>query len=139
MLSGTREEGSPNARLVWYEDGRDNYHRGSGEGKPYKFLGVLENVRQDERLALSCAAKEYLRRMSIIWSSPLSDCNRVHATNQYALSVLRYLMWTQNWPLTELRDVDRAARKIIAENGGKHPASQSSLLCLPREKGGRGL
>ena len=35
-------------------------------------LGVLENVRQDERLALACAAKEYLRRISIIWSSPLT-------------------------------------------------------------------
>ena len=44
-------------------------------------LGVLENVRQDERLALKCAAKEYLRRISIIWSSPLSDCNRAQATN----------------------------------------------------------
>ena len=44
-----------------------------GEGKLYKFLGVLENVRQDERLALACAAKEYVRRISIIWSSPLSD------------------------------------------------------------------
>ena len=30
-----------------------------GEGKHYKFLGVLENVRQDERLALACTAKEY--------------------------------------------------------------------------------
>ena len=110
-----------------------------GEGKHYKFLGVLENVRQDERLALACAAKYYLRRISIIWSSPLSDCNRVRATNQYALPVLRYLMWTQHWPLSELRDVDRAARKIIVENGGKHPASLTSLLYLPREKGGRGL
>ena len=27
------------------------------EGKHHKFLGVLENVRQDERLALACAAK----------------------------------------------------------------------------------
>ena len=65
-----------------------------GQGKPYKFLCVVENVRQDEQLALACAAKEYLRRISIIWSSPLSDCNRVQATNQYALPVLRYLMWT---------------------------------------------
>ena len=62
--------------------------------------GVLENVRQDEWLALACAAKEYLRRISIIWSSPLSDCNRVQAINQYALPVLRYLMWTQHWPLS---------------------------------------
>ena len=60
------------------------------EGKQYRFLGVLENVRQDERLAPACAAKEYLRRISIIWSSLLSDCNRVQAANQYALPVLRY-------------------------------------------------
>ena len=92
-----------------------------------------------ERLALAYAAKEYLRRISVIWSSPLSDCNRVQATNQYALPVLRYLIWTQHWPLSELRDVDRAARKIIFENGGNHPASLTSLLYLPREKGGRGL
>ena len=26
------------------------------EGKHFKFLGVLENVRQDELLALACAA-----------------------------------------------------------------------------------
>ena len=32
----------------------------------------------------------------------------------------------------------RAAWKIIVENGGKHPASLTSLLYLPREKGGRG-
>ena len=35
--------------------------------------------------------------------------------------------------------MDRAARKIIVENGGKHPASLTSLLYLPWEKGGRGL
>ena len=35
--------------------------------------------------------------------------------------------------------MDRAAQKIIVENGGKHPASLTSLLYLPREKGGRGL
>ena len=42
---------------------------------------MLEKVRQDEQLTLACAAKEYLRTISIIWSSPLSDCNRVQATN----------------------------------------------------------
>ena len=47
--------------------------------------------------------------------------------------------WTQHWPLSELRDADRAAQKIIVENGGKHPASLTSLLYLPRENGGRDL
>ena len=77
--------------------------------------------------------------MSIVWSSPLSDCNRVQATNQYALPVLRYLMWTQHRTLSELRDVDIAARKIIVENDSKHPASLTSMLYLPRGKGGSGL
>ena len=31
--------------------------------------------------------------------------------------------------------MDRAAQKIIVENGGKHPASLTSLLNLLREKG----
>ena len=48
-------------------------------------------------------------------------------------------MWTQHWTLSELRDVDRAARKIIVENGDKHPANLTSLLYLPREKGSRGM
>ena len=65
--------------------------------------------------------------------------NRVRASNQFALQVLRYLMWTQTWPLAELRRVDREARRIIVENGSKHPLSSTALLYLKREQGGRGL
>ena len=55
------------------------------EDNQYKFLVVLETVRQEEEMSLECAAKEFLRRMSIIWSSPLSDHNRVTASSQFAL------------------------------------------------------
>ena len=54
----------------------------------YKFLGVQETVTQDEKLALDSAAKVYLRRLSVIWSNPLSDINRVRASNQCAMPVL---------------------------------------------------
>ena len=109
------------------------------EGTQYKFLGVLENLKQDDKLALKVAAKVFLRRMSVIWSSPLSDFNRVIASNQFALPVMSYLMWTQNWPITELKRIDREARKIIIENGGKHPLSSTAMLYLTRGKGGRGM
>ena len=33
------------------------------DGKQYKFLGVLENVMQEDKLVLECAAKEYLQRI----------------------------------------------------------------------------
>ena len=39
------------------------------EGNQYKFLGVLETAKQ-EKMSLGCAAEEFPRRMSIIWSSP---------------------------------------------------------------------
>ena len=75
----------------------------------------------------------------MIWTSPLSDANRVKATNQFALDVLTYLMWTQHWPLTQLREIDRETRKVVSENGGRHPLSSTALFYLPRVAGGRGM
>ena len=85
------------------------------EENTYKFLGVLENSKQEDKLALENAWKEYLRRLAIIWSSPLSDQSKVVASNQYALPVLSYLIWAQTWPLAQLQQVDREAKKIIVE------------------------
>ena len=96
-------------------------------------------MRQEERMSLECAAKEFLRRMFIIWSSPLSDHNRVTASNQFALLVLGYVMRTQQWPVTELKNLDKEGRKIVVENGGKHPSGSTAILYVPREKGGRDL
>ena len=96
------------------------------DGQQYKFLGVLETLRQEEKIA-----REYLRRLSVIWSSPLSDYHHVIASNQFALPAMSYFMWTQHWPITELRQVDKDARKIVTEGGGKHPCGTTSLLNLP--------
>ena len=41
--------------------------------------------------------------------------------------------------MTELKKLDREARKIVVENGGKHPSVSTAILYMPREKGGRGL
>ena len=48
-------------------------------------------------------------------------------------------MTTQCWPAVEVKRLDREARKFIVENGGKHPLGSTSLLYLPRMRGGRGL
>jgi len=109
------------------------------EGERYKFLGVLENLKQDDKMALQQAAEKYLQKVSVIWSSPLSDWNKVNATNQFALPTLSYLMWTQTWPIAELKQIDRETRKILTENGGRHPTSSNAVLYLPRKMGGRGL
>ena len=38
-------------------------------GSSYKFLGVSKTVKHEEKLALASAAKVYLQRLSVIWSS----------------------------------------------------------------------
>ena len=48
-------------------------------------------------------------------------------------------MWTQHWPLNELREIDREMRKVVSENGGRHPLSSTALFYLPRVAGGRGM
>ena len=100
---------------------------------------MLESLKQDEKLALQSAAKEYLRRLSVIWSSPLSDYHRVVASNKFAMPAMSYYMWTQRWPITELKQIDREAHKIVVENGDRHPCGSTSLLYPSRDKGGRGL
>ena len=45
---------------------------------------------QEDKLVLECSAREYLRHMSMIWSSPLSDQNCVSSSSQFALPVLGY-------------------------------------------------
>ena len=109
------------------------------DGSHYKFLGAMENTKQDDERSLEIASKVYLQRLSLIWTSPLSDYNKVLASNQFAMPVLSYLMSTQCWPIAELKRLDREARKVIVENGGKHPLGSTALVYLPRKLGGRGL
>ena len=109
------------------------------DGEQYKFLGVLGSIAQEDKLILEYAAKEYLRRLSVIWTSPLSDYNRVVASNQFALPVLGYLMWKQQWPVMELKQIDMEARKIVVESGGRvdiHVAQMHCCTCQEVEEDG---
>ena len=69
----------------------------------YKFLGVFENTKQEDKQVLEAAAKAYLQRLSIIWSSPLSDHGKVVASSQYGYimvvtnqSAAKFLSTNQN-------------------------------------------
>ena len=48
-------------------------------------------------------------------------------------------MWTTDWPINTLRDLDRLTGKIINECHGKHTYESTQLLYLPFEEGGKGL
>ena len=88
---------------------------------------------------MEAAAKTYLQRLSIIWSSPLPDHAKVVSFNQYALRVLTFLMWTQTWPIGNIQQLDREGRKIVVQNGGNRPKGSTAILYMTRKLGGRGL
>ena len=73
------------------------------EGEHCKFWDVSKSLKQEDTMVLRIAAKKYVQRVPVIWSSPLSDWNKVKSTNEFALSTFMYLMWTQTWPLAKLR------------------------------------
>ena len=46
---------------------------------------------------------------------------------------------TYRFLLTDLRDIDRQARKIVCESGGRHPLGLKATFYLPRALAGRGM
>ena len=58
------------------------------EWQVFKFLGVLDCLRQEENLALWCAAKDY-SRISLISSSPFSDYHSVIVSTQFAMLAIK--------------------------------------------------
>ena len=102
----------------------------------------MRALAQEDKLVLECAAKEHLRRLSVIWTSPLSDYNRVVASNQFAYNCLSWdILCGHNsgqWWKISRYTVDRKACKIVVESGGRHPCSSNVLLYLPWNRG-RGL
>ena len=66
----------------------------------------------------------------MILTSPLSDHAKVAASNQYALPVLTYLMWTQTWPIANIQQLDQVGRKIVVENEYKNTKIKAAVkLC----------
>jgi len=110
-----------------------------GDEDYYKYLGKFENTTQLEKQVQKSASKEYIRRVSLIWSSPLSIPRKVKATQTFALPVLQHHMWTTDWPIDKLKEIDRQTRKVINNNNCKHRQESLPLLYLPPSKGGRGL
>ena len=77
--------------------------------------------------------------LDVIWSSNISIPRKIRATNAFALTVIQYHMWTVQWRLNDLRQLDRETRKIIQEHCGMHNRGSTKLLYLPTYQRGQGL
>ena len=78
-----------------------------GEEDHYKLLGKLQNVKHLDKQVFEQASQEYLRRLAAIWTSPLFIPRKVKATNTFAHPVLQYYMWSSEWAMEDLQELDR--------------------------------
>ena len=76
-------------------------------GAPYKYLGVEQIFTTHSREARARVRAEYLRRVIIVWSSPLGVQEKAAAHNSWAVAVVRYYyMPLLEWYRRDLRALD---------------------------------
>ena len=109
------------------------------ENQPYKFLGMPETDIHNTDKLMQLLIENISQRTNVIWTSSLSDFNKVLATNSFAMSLVNYFMWSQIINITDLRKIDAAVRFIINDGYAKHKNQMNSILYLPRNYRGRGL
>ena len=97
----------------------------------YKFLGKDENFEQLDTFTFQQAEKEYLRRLNVIWSSPLSVPRKLTASIVFAMPTLEYFMGTSDWLIADIQNLDRKSRKVVEMHGGKHISESIAMLYLP--------
>ena len=105
----------------------------------YKFLGVPENNLHNFENIIESLTKLIRQRTNVIWSSPLSDFNKVMATNIFVYSSMEYYMWSERFNLTDIRELDKIIREVMNQYHAKYSLQMNATLYLPRQKGGRGL
>ena len=105
----------------------------------YKFLGVPENNLHNVENIIESLTKLIRQRTNVIWSSPLSDFNKVMATNIFVYSSMEYYMWSERFNLTGIRELDKIIREVMKQYHAKYSLQMNATLYLSRQKGCRGL
>ena len=69
----------------------------------YKFLGMVQNSKQLDELITQTLSQEYIRRLSVIWTSN-SILRKIKAMNTFAIPLLQYSFWTYTWTFQDWKE-----------------------------------
>ena len=92
-----------------------------------------------EEIVTREAGKENLRRCAVIWSSPLTIPRKIASTNNFAVPVVQYQMWSSACRMEDIKKLDRDTRKVIKNNKAMHHQESNADMYLLKSKGRRGL
>ncbi|CAH1098853.1 unnamed protein product [Psylliodes chrysocephalus] len=105
----------------------------------YKYLGLQQTERVKHKEIRHRVTEQYLKRIGDILRTSLNGKNVFKAINTFAIPVLTYTFGVVKWTKTEIRDIERATRKLLTKNRILHPKSALERLTLPRQDGGRAM
>ena len=105
----------------------------------YKFLGMVKNSKQLDELIMQTLSQEYIRRLSVIWTSNISIPRKIRATNTFAIPLLQYSFWTCTWTLEKLKQLDCKTREVINKNSGRNRKHSVAMTYLSYDQGGYNL
>ena len=88
-----------------------------------KYLGIDSNITYNGPLNKEKVSKEYLNRVQKIWSSELSDFNKVIAHKSFAVPIITPTIGTIDWTIEEIKQIDINTRKLLTLTGNFHPNS----------------
>ena len=101
----------------------------------HKFLGTVENSKQLDELITQTLSQEYIRRLSVIWTSNISIPRKIKATNTFAIPLLQYSFWTCRWTLEKLKQLDCKTREVINKYSGRNRKSSVAMTYLSYDQG----
>ena len=137
FLSIIRGKRDNSVEVITLDD--DSTIKAVEDEKAYKFLGVPEAEQHQINDVMVHLKLQVKQRSNIVWSSPLSDYNKILATNIFVLSPALYFMWTEKMKLEDLRELDIILREAMNRNSAKYKLQMNASLYLDRSSGGRGL
>ena len=97
-------------------------------GDCYRYLGVDENIQFVGPINKDRILKEYTNRVQKIWSSKLSDYNKVAACNCFAIPNITPTVGVKNWTTDYIKQIDIKIRKILTMRRNFHPNSDIDKL-----------
>ena len=83
--------------------------------------------------------KEYLNRVKKIWSSELSDSNKVVVYNSLATPIITPTVGIIDWTIDDIEQIDINTLKICSVTGNLHSNSGIDYIYVSRSNGGRGI
>ena len=81
----------------------------------YRYLGVAQRFGADLGKTRQGVEKEYVTRIREIWGSRIDERGKIKAQNMWGTEVLRHSLGTVDWTQSNVKELDRATRRIMRQ------------------------